>query len=171
MTTTSEDGIEDIGKNADGEDWTTELASARAAYEALMASDPEGNHDVEYDALVYAIKDAKPIAVAYYVEVIKEAATEVLKEGEKSGNFQVYPIDTEQIKFGRDYFVGDIVTVSVDGTEYSDMVREVNITVDDGGKAHTVSPKIGEQGSGDPLNLCSTVFEMRKKLRKLEARM
>ncbi|MEU9258974.1 siphovirus ReqiPepy6 Gp37-like family protein [Streptomyces sp. NPDC048212] len=171
VSTMGEDGIEDIGKNAEGEDWTTELANARATYEALMASDPEGNHDVEYDALVYAIKDAKPVAVAYYVQAIQQAAEEVLKEGEKSGNFQVYPIDTDQVKFGRDYFVGDIVTVAVDGTEYSDMVREVNITVDDGGNALTVSPKIGEQGSGDPLNLYSTVFEMRKKLRKLEARM
>jgi hypothetical protein len=171
VSTMGEDGIEDIGKNPDGEDWTSAVASARATYEALMASDPEGNHDVEYDALVYAIKDAKPVAVAYYEEVIQQAADEVLKEGEKSGNFQVYPIDTEQVKFGRDYFVGDIITVAVDGTEYSDMVREVSITVDDGGNASTVSPKIGEQGSGDPLNLYSTVFEMRKKLRKLEARL
>ncbi|WP_371665977.1 siphovirus ReqiPepy6 Gp37-like family protein [Streptomyces sp. NBC_01241] len=105
------------------------------------------------------------------LEAVKQSAEEVLKEGEKSGNFQVYPIDTEQIKFGRDYFVGDLVTVIADGTEYVDMVREVNITVDDGGNAYTVSPKIGEQGSGDPLNLYKTVFEMREKLRKLEARM
>ncbi|AWN05303.1 minor tail protein [Streptomyces phage Ibantik] len=104
-------------------------------------------------------------------EAVVQAAEEALKEGEKSGNFQLYPIDTEQIKFGRDYFVGDLVTVDVDGTERVDMVREVSITVDDGGKAVTVSPKVGEQGSGDPLNLYSTVFEMRKKLRKLEARM
>lgn len=105
------------------------------------------------------------------LEAVKQSADEALKEGEKSGNFQIYPIDTEQTKFGRDYFVGDIVTVVADGTEYSDMVREVNITVDDGGRAVTVAPKIGEQGSGDPLNLYRTVFEMRAKLRKLEARM
>ncbi|MFJ6010218.1 siphovirus ReqiPepy6 Gp37-like family protein [Streptomyces halstedii] len=105
------------------------------------------------------------------LEAVKQSADEALKEGEKNGNFQVYPIDTEQIKFGRDYFVGDIVTVAVDGTEYSDMVREVNITVDDGGQVNSVAPKIGEQGSGDPLNLYKTVFEMREKLRKLEARM
>lgn len=104
-------------------------------------------------------------------EAVVQAAEEALKEGEKSGNFQLYPIDTEQVKFGRDYFVGDIVTVDVDGTSYTDMVREVAITVDDGGNAVTVSPKVGEQGSGDPLNLYATVFEMRKKLRKLEARM
>jgi len=105
------------------------------------------------------------------LKAVQDAASTALKEGEKSGNFQIYPIDTDQIKFGRDYFVGDIVTVAVDGTEYVDMVREVNITVDDGGNSVSVAPSIGEQGSGDPLNLYKTVFEMREKLRKLEARM
>lgn len=105
------------------------------------------------------------------LEAMEQAAADALKEGEKKGNFQIYPIDTEQIKFGRDYFVGDLVTVEVDGTEYVDIVREVSITVDDGGNALSVSPKIGEQGSGEPLNLYSSVYEMRKKLRKLEARM
>ncbi|MET9816868.1 siphovirus ReqiPepy6 Gp37-like family protein [Streptomyces sp. NPDC006355] len=170
VTKTLENGWEDIGTNPDGNEWTTELRDAKKAYEdAVEAGDPDT--DPEYDAVVYAIAAAKPIAVAYYLEVIEQAADEVLKEGEKSGNFQIYPIDTEQIKFGRDYFVGDLVTVEIDGTEYVDMVREVNITVDDGGNALTVAPKIGEQGSGDPLNLYKTVFEMREKLRKLEARM
>jgi hypothetical protein len=171
VTKVLDNGWEDIGVNPDGEEWTTALANAKAAYEAAVNANPEGNHDVEYDAVVYAIADAKPIAVNYYRDVITQAADEVLKEGEKSGNFQIYPIDTEQCQFGRDYFVGDFVTVEVNGTEYVDMVREVNITVDDGGNAVTVSPKIGEQGSGDPLNLYKSVFEMREKLRKLEARM
>lgn len=104
------------------------------------------------------------------VAAVEEAATTALSEGTGNGNFQIYPIDTPQIQFGRDYFVGDIVTVMVDGTEYTDMVREVSITVDDGGNAVSVSPKIGEQGNGDPLNLYKTVFEMREKLRKLETR-
>jgi hypothetical protein len=170
VTKQLENGWEDIGTNPDGNEWTTALANAKKAYEdAVEAGDPDT--DPEYDAVVAAIAAAKPVAIAYYVDVIEQAADEILKEGEKSGNFQIYPIDTEQIKFGRDYFVGDLVTVDIDGTEYVDMVREVNITVDDGGNALTVAPKIGEQGSGDPLNLYKTVFEMREKLRKLEARM
>ncbi|MFD4608275.1 siphovirus ReqiPepy6 Gp37-like family protein [Streptomyces sp. NPDC058440] len=104
-------------------------------------------------------------------QAVKDAANEALNAGAKNGNFQIYPIDTDLIKFGRDYFVGDIVTVSIDGTEYVDMVREISITVDSGGNNVTVSPTIGEQGSGNPLNLYKTVFEMREKLRKLEARM
>lgn len=171
VTTIEENGWENIGVDPDGNEWTQGLADAKQAYEDAVAADPNGNHDVEYDAVVAAITNAKPAAVAYYLEVIEQAADEVLKEGEKSGNFQIYPIDTEQIKFGRDYFVGDFVTVDIDGTEYVDMVREVHITVDDGGNALTVAPKIGEQGSNDPLNLYKSVFEMREKLRKLEARM
>ncbi|MFF3416815.1 siphovirus ReqiPepy6 Gp37-like family protein [Streptomyces sp. NPDC002698] len=104
-------------------------------------------------------------------QAVLDAATEALTAGAKNGNFQLYPIDTPTLKFGRDYFVGDIVTVAIDGVEYKDIVREVSITVDSGGQNSTVSPKIGEQGSGNPLNLYKTVFEMREKLRKLEARM
>ncbi|MBT2609891.1 siphovirus ReqiPepy6 Gp37-like family protein [Streptomyces sp. ISL-87] len=104
-------------------------------------------------------------------KAVQEAAIGTLNENQKSGNFQIYPIDTADCLFGRDYFVGDIVTVAVDGTEYSDVVREVAISVDDGGKAKDVNPKIGQQGSGEPLNLYKTVYDMQRKLRKLEARM
>ncbi|MFF8629689.1 siphovirus ReqiPepy6 Gp37-like family protein [Streptomyces werraensis] len=105
------------------------------------------------------------------LQAVRDAATEALTQGAKNGNFQIQPIDTPLIKFGRDYFVGDLVTVVIDGTEYTDIVREVSITVDQGGQTETVSPTIGEQGSGNPLNLYKTVFDMREKLRKLEARM
>lgn len=104
-------------------------------------------------------------------KAVEEAATTALEEGVMSGNFQIYPIDTTDCQFGRDYFVGDKVTVAVDGTEYSDVVREVAISVDDGGNTQDVNPKIGQQGSGEPLNLYRTVYEMQKKLRRLESRM
>ncbi|MFD8088975.1 hypothetical protein ACFWB7_02225 [Streptomyces solisilvae] len=118
-----------------------------------------------------AITAAKPTAVAYWQSVVEDAADSVLEEGAPSGNLQIYPIDTPQIQFGRDYFVGDVVTFMVDDTEYTDVLREVTITVSDGGKTTSVAPKIGDQGTGNPLNLYKTVFEMREKLRKLEARM
>jgi hypothetical protein len=104
-------------------------------------------------------------------QAVLDAATEALTTGAKNGNFQLHPVDTPQIKFGRDYFVGDIVTISIDGVDYTDIVREVSITVDQGGQVETVAPSIGEQGSGNPLNLYKTVFDMREKLRRLEARM
>ncbi|MFJ3634627.1 hypothetical protein [Streptomyces sp. NPDC090112] len=102
---------------------------------------------------------------------VEEAAAAVLEENQPRGNFQIYPIDTPDCLFGRDYFVGDVVTVAVDGTEYCDVVREVTISVDDGGNTQDVNPKIGQQGSGEPLNLYKTVYEMQRKLRRLESRM
>ncbi|MGW0580289.1 siphovirus ReqiPepy6 Gp37-like family protein [Streptomyces sp. NPDC002920] len=102
---------------------------------------------------------------------LEDAADNVFAEGAKDGNFQIYPIDTAECAFGKHYFVGDKVTVSVDGTEYTDVVREVVISVDDAGNVQDVAPKIGQQGTGDPLNLYKTVSEMQKKLRRLEARM
>ncbi|MCY0962731.1 siphovirus ReqiPepy6 Gp37-like family protein [Streptomyces sp. H27-H5] len=104
-------------------------------------------------------------------KAVEEAAQTALDENQPRGNFQIYPIDTADCLFGRDYFVGDLVTVAVDGTEYSDVVREVSISVDDGGNAQDVNPKIGQQGSGEPLNLYKTVYEMQRKLRRLESRM
>lgn len=105
------------------------------------------------------------------VQAVQEAASDVLSEGEMSGNFQIYPIDTPDCAFGRHYFVGDKVTVAVDGTEYTDIVREVVVSIDDAGNVQDVSPKIGQQGTGDPLNLYKTVYDMQRKLRRLEARM
>lgn len=102
---------------------------------------------------------------------VDEAARNVLEEGERNGNFQIYPIDTPDCAFGKHYFVGDLVTVAVDGSEYTDVVREVVISIDDGGNVQDVSPKIGEQGTGEPLNLYKTVSEMQRKLNRLQARM
>jgi hypothetical protein len=102
---------------------------------------------------------------------VEDAADQAFEEGAGNGNFQIYPIDTAECVFGQHYFVGDTVTVAVDGTEYSDVVREVTISVDDGGNTQDVAPKIGQQGSGEPLNLYKTVSDMQKKLRRLQARM
>jgi len=100
------------------------------------------------------------------------AASDALTSGAKNGAFQITPIDTDLVKFGRDYFVGDIVTVSVDGTEYVDLVQEVTITIDQGGQTRTIQPSIGQDDSSSTVpNIYTTVAAMRDRLRKLEARL
>ncbi|MFJ7901888.1 siphovirus ReqiPepy6 Gp37-like family protein [Streptomyces sp. NPDC096198] len=138
----NEDKTEDIGQGPDGKPWPGKTPA-----------------------------EQKQAAKDYYVKAVQEAAQAALKAGEKNGHFQVYPIDTPQCQFGRDYYVGDIVNVEADGQTITDSVNEVTITVDDGGRVNTVTPKVGDQGTGEPLNLYKQVFEMREKLRKLEARM
>ncbi|GHF38654.1 hypothetical protein GCM10010218_19810 [Streptomyces mashuensis] len=190
------DGSEEMGTGPDGAEWTPALAAAKKAVadaqkqaadadaaaekaktdaEKLKAAQLKAAATAAVTAaavnLMNATTDAKKVMLTHFVKTVKDAAAAALKEGEKAGNFQIYPIDTEQIRFGVDYFVGDKITVMVDGQEYSDIVREVTITVEDGGRTQSVTPKVGQQGMGDPLNLYRTVFEMREKLRKLESRM
>ncbi|WP_424214779.1 siphovirus ReqiPepy6 Gp37-like family protein [Streptomyces sp. BI20] len=143
------DGTEEIGQGPDGKPWP-------------------GGDAANPKTVTQAQKDA---ARDYYLKVVQDAATAALKEGEKTGHFQVYPINTPQCQFGRDYYVGDVVTVQADDQTITDAVHEVTIAVDDGGTTDTVTPKIGDQGTGQPLNLYKQVSEMREKLRKLEARM
>ncbi|QLE71114.1 hypothetical protein FGW37_05410 [Streptomyces rectiverticillatus] len=190
------DGSEELGTGPDGNEWTPELAKAKAASAEAAKQLEEANRKLQEATtdeekrkataavtaattraaaasvqLVQATESAKHVAVDHFLKAVDDAATAALREGEKNGNFQIYPVNTTQVQFGRDYFVGDIVTVAVDGEEYADVVREVNISIEDGGRTETVTPKIGQQGIGDPLNLYRTVWEMREKLRKMEARM
>ncbi|WP_235482190.1 siphovirus ReqiPepy6 Gp37-like family protein [Streptomyces roseoverticillatus] len=190
------DGTEELGTGPDGAEWTPALADAKKAdaeAQKRVADAETAVREAKTEAekskasaqlaaataaatrakasLALAVEGAKKVMLAHYVKAVQDAAAAALKEGEKAGNFQVYPFDTPQTRFGVDYFVGDKVTIAIDGEEYSDIVREVTITVDDGGRTMSVAPKIGQQGMGDPLNLYKTVFEMREKLRKLEARM
>ncbi|MCX5201482.1 siphovirus ReqiPepy6 Gp37-like family protein [Streptomyces sp. NBC_00237] len=152
---------------------TTAYTTAKAAFDSTKDAftDAAGAGLLARAALKTSLTAAKPTAVAHYLSVIREAAQTALKETEKTGNFQVYPIDTDFCRFGEHYFVGDKVTVVVDGVEYVDVIREVTINVDDAGKVNDVSPKIGQQGSGEPLNLYKTVSDLQRKLRRLEARM
>ncbi|MGK5627005.1 Gp37-like protein [Streptomyces sp. URMC 123] len=194
--TDSSTGFEDIGLNPEGKEWTPDLITKKALLAAAEAEVPaaekavaDAKTDAEkkaaasrlasakatlvaaQSAVKQAIEAAKPVAVEHYLKVVQQAAKAALKEGEKTGHFQVYPIDTPQCQFGRDYYVGDIVSVNADNQTITDAVKEVTITVDDGGRVNTVTPKVGDQGTGEPLNLYKQVFEMREKLRKLEARM
>ncbi|MEU2513785.1 Gp37-like protein [Streptomyces syringium] len=190
------DGTEDLGAGPDGKEWTPGLTEAKAAVAAAAKAVADAEEkmrtattDQEKAAAATALSQAKALeaaaqsgvaaaipaakeaALAHYVKAVEDAAAQALKQGEKSGHFQIYPIDTEQCKFGRDYFVGDVVTVAADGQEYQEVVKEVNISVEDGGRVQSVTPKIGDQGTGEPLNLYRTVWEMKEKLRRLESRM
>ncbi|QCX75716.1 hypothetical protein C9F11_10180 [Streptomyces sp. YIM 121038] len=153
-----------IDKESEAE-WGLSIEQFVDRRDIALKADRESGQPVRAEASMTAEDYESALAT------LKEAATDALREGERNGNFQIYPIDTEFCQFGRDYFVGDKVTVAVDGTEYSDIVREVVISVDDAGNTNDVAPKIGQQGTGEPLNLYKVVYEMQRKLRRLEARM
>jgi hypothetical protein len=56
--------------------------------------------------------------------------------------------DTPYLTFGRDYFLGDIVTIEVTpGNAYADVVTSVELTASPGqDPTYTITPKIGHSG-------------------------
>ena len=74
------------------------------------------------------------------------------------------PLDTDGQAFGRDWSLGDLVTVNAGGLTVHDQVREVHVTLDDQGA--TVIPSVGAP-AGD-LQLFRSLAGLDRRVRQLE---
>lgn len=75
---------------------------------------------------------------------------EALAEGAPKAGFSLTPQDTQSMKFGRDYNVGDNVTVELPGgTQVADTVTEVRLT-HTSGEGLAVVPAVGSSEATDP---------------------
>jgi len=74
------------------------------------------------------------------------------------------PIDTDAQAFGRDWLLGDIVTVKAGGLTVIDQIREVHVTLD--GDGATVIPSVGKP-AGD-LALFRSLAGLDRRVRQLE---
>lgn len=112
------------------------------------------------------IDHATPAAMMQF----DQAGYEALIEGAGMGKLSVTPIDTELVKFGRDYSLGDKVSISINGITFSDILREIRIadSLEDGAK---ISPLVGTDGATETPDLYKRVRELEMSLRKLEARL
>jgi hypothetical protein len=100
------------------------------------------------------------------VELDQQAQTE-LADGASKRGFALTPIETESIRFGHTYQLGDRVTVVIDGVPVTDIVREVVITLDAAGE--TVAPTVGDPSTGpDRPRIFDTVDKLRRRVRQLE---
>lgn len=80
---------------------------------------------------------------------VAQAGTEALANGGPQTALSMTPIDIPLLRFGREYNLGDKVTVEIEGTPIVDVVREVRITwdADDGER---VKPLVGTEGALPP---------------------
>ncbi len=62
-------------------------------------------------------------------------------------NLTITPVDTPALQFGRDYNLGDVVNVRIDGTTITDKIRQLHITLNSTDQ-ELVSPGIGNAGAG-----------------------
>lgn len=79
---------------------------------------------------------------------LEQSRDEALTEGAGTTALALSPIDTGSVAYGREYALGDIVTVLVDGEQLQDVVREVKLTYDTSGTK--LAPVVGTPGARDP---------------------
>lgn len=78
-------------------------------------------------------------------------------------------VDTPFLSFGRDYYLGDIVTIEVTpGNSFADVVTSVDLAVAAGGDpVYSVIPKIGHSGDATSTDQ-SIIGQLSARIRKLE---
>lgn len=95
---------------------------------------------------------------------LDKAGAEALAAGVKPTTVTFVPVDTDAQRFGRDWTLGDTVTVYVGGLTVVDQVREVHVTLD--ANDATVVPSVGAP-SGD-LALFRSLAGLDRRVRQLE---
>lgn len=91
---------------------------------------------------------------------LEQKAADTLAEAAQPASLSLTPVDTDGVKFGRDYQLGDTVTVEVDGVPVVESIRQLTVTY--GSDGEVVKPAV-TAGSG-------TVLRLLERLRTTERR-
>jgi len=146
---------------------TTVLAQAGAAPLFFFAND-NPNPETDWSRIeVYSDQTGQTDPVQ-----AQQAAVDVLVQGQPSPSLAMTATDIPLLTFGRDYFLGDLVSVEPrPGDVYSDIVSGVTLTADASQQpALSVIPTVGyasDPGSIDP----SFAAQLLKRVRRLERRL
>lgn len=95
---------------------------------------------------------------------LDKSASEALAAGVKPTTVVFTPLDTEGQAFGRDWSLGDVVTVQAGSLTVVDQIREIHVSLDDAGA--TVIPSVGAP-AGD-LALFRSLAGLDRRVRQLE---
>ncbi len=103
---------------------------------------------------------------------LRQTRDRVLAEDATSTGLALSPVDTDGLRYGRDYQLGDRVTAVVDGVPVVDVLREVRLshTPDQGER---VDPVVGTPGVEDPrrrLRIFDDVRAAKRRVSGLERR-
>jgi hypothetical protein len=100
-----------------------------------------------------------------------QAGSEALTNGAGQGSLSISPIDIPQLRYGRDYQVGDTVSAEVRSDWYTDVVREVSITCTaaDGPK---VTATVGGDSTGTSTvaRIYAYIAQVKKDVTRLKTR-
>lgn len=81
--------------------------------------------------------------------VLTQARDETLAANKPVTSLSLTPVDTASVTFGRDYNLGDKVTVAVAGQTVRDVVRQVNLKLS-ASTSELLTPTVGTPGATNP---------------------
>ncbi|MFC9987881.1 siphovirus ReqiPepy6 Gp37-like family protein [Streptomyces globisporus] len=99
-----------------------------------------------------------------------QAAEEALTSGAGQGTLAISPIDIPQLRYGRDYQVGDTVSAMVRDSWMTDVVREVTLTCT-AGEGTTVKAAVGASGGdGTVARIYQFLAQLKRDLGRVKTR-
>lgn len=106
--------------------------------------------------------------VAATPELLQAIQKDIAEKAEQF-ELQLTPTPTDAMQYGRDYGLGDRVTVNVDGTLIQEVIREVSITLS-ADRGETVEPVIGTPGMRHRLGFFSRFSHVQAALGLIQRR-
>lgn len=104
------------------------------------------------------------------VAQMDQAAEEALTSGAGQGSLSISPIDIPQLRYGRDYQVGDTVSAMVRESWMTDVVREVTLTCT-AGDGVTVKAAVGSSdGDGTVARIYKFLAQLKRDLGRVKTR-
>ncbi|MGW8702270.1 siphovirus ReqiPepy6 Gp37-like family protein [Streptomyces eurythermus] len=105
------------------------------------------------------------------VAQMDQAGAEALASGAGQGSLAISPIDIPQLRYGRDYQVGDTVAADVRGDWYTDVVREVSLT-STASDATKVAATVGGDSTGTSTvaRIYAYIAQVKKDVGRLKTR-
>lgn len=101
---------------------------------------------------------------------LDQAGDEALTNGAGQGSLAISPIDIPQLRYGRDYTVGDTVAADVRGSWYTDVVREVTLTSASDGLKVTATVGGDSTGTSTVARIYSYLAQVKKDIGRLKTR-
>lgn len=100
-----------------------------------------------------------------------QAGAEALANGAGQGSLSISPIDIPNLKFGRDYNVGDTVAAQLrGGAWYTDVVREVTLTSSAGSSSTKATVGGDSSSSGTVARIYSYIAQLKKDIGRVKTR-
>ena len=96
--------------------------------------------------LVEDIRDARDTGD---VPTLQQRGTADLNASTALVNLALTPHDTDTLQYGRDYNLGDIIAITIDGATITNKVRSVHIELKAPGDQELVTPAIGNPSQGE----------------------